>query len=68
MKNVIIEYNLRWEFKIEDLKRIWLERIEDGWEPTEPMPKTEEEWADYLYEIDDFDIYDEWCYLKDCDC
>lgn len=68
MKNIIIEYNLRWEFRIEDLERIWLERIEGGWEPTEPMPRTEEEWAEYLYEIDDFDIFDLWCYLKDCDC
>jgi len=68
MKNVIIEYNLRWEFEIENLERIWLERVEEGWEPTEPMPRTEKEWVDYLYEIDNFDIFDLWCYLKDCDC
>lgn len=68
MKNIIIEYNLRWEFRIKDLERIWLERIEEGWKPTEPMPRTEEEWAEYLYEIDDFNIFDLWCYLKDCDC
>lgn len=67
-KNIFIEYAMRWEFKIDDLERIWNERVAKGWKPTEPMPKTEEEWTDYLYEIDDFDIFDKWCYLKDCDC